>query len=120
MLRRKVRSARDGNRPASRRHVSRDSHPKTSRGGDFMNARSFLLATLVIVAVCSCDPLTGTGSGTPPDPKQYLKVDAQSKTAIVTLIAGYPATDYQFNYDGYGNGSLGPTVPGGWQVPGTC
>src|SRR5207244_8585 len=62
----------------------------------------------------------GTGSGTPPDPKQYLKVDAQSKTAIVTLIAGYPATDYQFNYDGYGNGSLVLTVPVGWQVTVQC
>jgi len=112
--------AKTGNDTASCRHVSRDSHHKTRRGGDFMNARSFLLATLVIVAVCSCDPLTGTGSGTPPDPKQYLKVDAQSKTAIVTLIAGYPATDYQFNYDGYGNGSLVLTVPVGWQVTVQC
>src|SRR5438445_13614383 len=120
MLRRKVMIAKTGNDTASCRHVSRDSHHKTRRGGDFMNARSFLLATLVIVAVCSCDPLTGTGSGTPPDPKQYLKVDAQSKTAIVTLIAGYPATDYQFNYDGYGNGTLMLKVPVGWQVTVQC
>jgi hypothetical protein len=79
-----------------------------------------LLAALIVVAAVACDPLTGTGSGTPPDPKQYLKVDATTRTVVVTLIAGYPATDYQFNYDGYGNGSLILTVPVGWQVTVQC
>ncbi len=120
MLSRKVRTPKTGNDSASCFHVSSDSHHSTMRGGCFVTARSFLLATLVIVVACACDPLTGTGSGTPPDPKQYLKVDAKTKTAIVTLIAGYPATDYQFNYDGYGNGSLVLTVPVDWAVTVQC
>src|SRR5438552_2977801 len=120
MLSRKVRTAKTGNDSASCLHVSSDSHHNSRRGGGFFTARSFLLATLVIVVACACDPLTGTGPGTPPDPKQYLKVDAKTKTAIVTLIAGYPATDYQFNYDGYGNGSLVLTVPVGWEVTVQC
>jgi sulfocyanin SoxE-like protein len=82
--------------------------------------RSFLLAALMIAAACACDPVTGTGSGTQPDPKHYLKIDAATKTAIVTLIAGYPATDFQFNYDGYGDGSLILTVPVGWQLTVQC
>jgi Sulfocyanin (SoxE) domain len=68
----------------------------------------------------ACDPVTGTGPGTPPNPKQYLKVDTNTRTAIVTLIAGYPASNYQFNYDGYGNGQLILTVPIGWQVTIQC
>ena len=78
------------------------------------------LATLFILGVTSCDPLTGTGSGTPPDPKEYIRVDAATKTAVVTLIAGHPATDIQFNYDGYGSGALVLTVPLGWSVTIQC
>jgi len=39
---------------------------------------------------------------------------------VVTLVAAYPATDFQFNYDGYGSGSLVLTVPVGWQVTVQC
>jgi hypothetical protein len=70
--------------------------------------------------LAACDPVTGTGSGTPPDPKQYLKVDVQSKSAVVTLIAGYPASDFQFNYNGYTDGSLVLRVPVGWQMTVQC
>ena len=115
--------ARTGNDSASCFQVSSDSHHSTTRGGvrwGFVTARSFLLATLMVVVACACDPVTGTGSGTPPDPRQYLKVDASARAAVVTLIAGYPATDYQFNYDGYGNGSLVLTVPVGWEVTVQC
>ena len=76
-----------------------------------------MLAALLFAA---CDPITGTGPGTPPDPSKYLKVDAQSKTAVVTLIAGYPASDYQFNYNGYGSGQLQLKVPVGWQITVQC
>ena len=38
----------------------------------------------------------------------------------MTLIAAYPATDTQFNYDGYANGALVLTVPAGWQVTVQC
>ncbi len=75
---------------------------------------------LPLLLAAACDPVTGTGPGTPPDPRQYLKVDTVTQTAVVTLIAGYPATDYQFNYDGYGNGTLVLKVPVGWQVTVQC
>ena len=79
-----------------------------------------LLAAAVLLVLSSCDPLAGTGAGTPPDPTTFIHVDAATQTAVVTLIAGHPATDIQFNYDGYGNGSLVLTVPTGWQVTIQC
>ena len=56
----------------------------------------------------------------PPDPSKYIQVDDSNRSAIVTLIAGYPATDFQFNYDGYASGALVLTVPTGWQVTVQC
>lgn len=121
MLSRKVSTAKAGNEIASCRHVSSDSHQSTNRGGgrDFMALRQLLLGAVLLVAV-ACDPITGTGSGNPPDPGRYLKVDSQTRTAVVTLIAGYPASDYQFNYDGYGNGQLVLRVPVGWTMTVQC
>jgi sulfocyanin SoxE-like protein len=121
MLSRKVSTARAGNEIASCRQVSSDSHQSTSRGGvrGFMALRQLLLGAVLLVVV-ACDPVTGTGSGTPPDPSKYLKIDSQTRTAVVTLIAGYPASDYQFNYDGYGNGQLVLRVPVGWTMTVQC
>ena len=86
-----------------------------------MSLPTFLLAALVAMAAGgACDPLTGTGPGTQPNPAQYIRVDRSARSAIVTLIAGYPATDFQFNYDGYGDGSLVLTVPVGWSVTVQC
>jgi Sulfocyanin (SoxE) domain len=79
-----------------------------------------ILAGALLLSVGACDPVTGSGSGTPPDPGIYLTADASTETAILILIAGYPATDYQFNYDGYGSGSLVITIPAGWQVTVQC
>jgi Sulfocyanin (SoxE). len=79
-----------------------------------------MLGTFFLLSVASCDPVTGTGSGAPPDPKSYIRVDAATRSAVVTLIAGHPATDIQFNYDGYGSGALVLTVPVGWQVTIQC
>ena len=70
--------------------------------------------------LAACDPVTGTGPGTPPDPSQYLHVDAATQSVVVTLIAGHPATNNQFNYDGYSNGALVVTVPVGWKVTVQC
>jgi sulfocyanin SoxE-like protein len=84
-----------------------------------MALRQLLLGAVLLVVV-ACDPVTGTGSGTPPDPSKYLKIDSQTRTAVVTLIAGYPASDYQFNYDGYGNGQLVLRVPVGWTMTVQC
>jgi hypothetical protein len=77
-----------------------------------------VLAAVLLAA--ACDPIQGSGTGTPPDPAHYLRVDEASRSAVVTLIAAYPATDFQFNYDGYGNGVLVLTVPVGWQVIVQC
>lgn len=74
----------------------------------------------VLLGASSCDPLAGTGAGEAPDPSTFIRVDAAARTAVVTLIAGHPATDIQFNYDGYGNGSLVLTVPTGWQLTIQC
>lgn len=75
---------------------------------------------IILLLASACDPITGTGSGTPPDPKQYLRADPNTHTAIVTLIAGYPASSLQFNYNGYGSGALVMTVPIGWQITVQC
>ena len=73
-----------------------------------------------LLLVAACDPVAGTGPGTQPDPSQYLHVDAATQSVVVTLIAGHPATDNQFNYDGYSSGALVLTVPVGWQLTVQC
>jgi hypothetical protein len=78
------------------------------------------MATFFLLWATACDPVTGTGPGTQPDPKTFIKVDAATHVAVVTLIAGHPATDNQFNYDGYSAGALVLTVPVGWQVTIQC
>ena len=102
---------------ASCSQVSSVSHQSTRRGGGWLGP-CFVAVSLLFVA--SCDPITGTGPGTPPSPSQYLHVDAAAHTVVVTLIAGHPATDNQFNYDGYSNGALVLTVPVGWKVTVQC
>jgi hypothetical protein len=82
-------------------------------------AVSLLVGAFLLCAV-GCDPVTGTGPGDPPDPNGYIRADPATQTVVITLVAGYPATDYQFNYDGYGTGSLVITIPAGWQVTVQC
>jgi hypothetical protein len=122
MLSRKVSRAKAGNEIASCSQVSSDSHQRINRGGGkagFIAFRQLLLGAILLVAA-GCDPVTGTGSGTPPDPSTFLKLDPQARSGVVTLIAGYPASDYQFNYDGYGNGQLVLKVPVGWTMTVQC
>ena len=97
--------------------VARASHHTTRRGRGF--GTGFILAIILMLA-STCDPVTGTGSGTPPDPKQFLRVDSGTRTATVTLIAGHPASNYEFNYNGYGSGALILTIPVGWQITVQC
>jgi hypothetical protein len=75
---------------------------------------------IALLAGAACDPLTGTGPGTAPDPKGYIHSDPASRAVVITLIAGYPAGDYQFNYDGYRDGTLVIGIPVGWQVTVQC
>jgi hypothetical protein len=87
-----------------------------------MGPRTALAGCLAIVMLgaIACDPLTGTGPGTAPDPKSYIHSDSAARSVVITLIAGYPAGDYQFNYNGYGNGTLVISIPVGWQVTVQC
>lgn len=116
MLSRKVNTAKTGKEIESCCQTSSDSHHRTMRGG--VGPGVWLM--LAILAASACDPLQGSGTGAPPDPSKYIHVDTASQTAIVTLVAGYPATDFQFNYDGYANGELVLTVPVGWTVTIQC
>jgi Sulfocyanin (SoxE) domain len=75
---------------------------------------------LLLLGAAACDPVTGTGPGVQPDPKTFIKVEPALQQIVVTLIAGHPATDNQFNYDGYSSGALVLTVPAGWQVTIQC
>jgi len=126
MFSRKVKIPKTGNEMPIWTGVESDSHQRTARGGSagwrlIAASLLWLAAALALgAASAACDPISGTGPGTPPDPKQYLKVDAANRSAIVILIAGYPASDFQFNYDGYGNGTLVLTVPAGWEITVQC
>jgi hypothetical protein len=75
---------------------------------------------IAMLAAAGCDPVTGTGPGSPPDPKGYIHSDPSRRAVVITLIAGYPAGDYQFNYNGYGNGTLVISIPVGWEVTVQC
>ena len=79
-----------------------------------------LAILLCVAAVAACDPVMGTGAGNPPDLGKLIHVDAAHRSVVITLIAGYPAGDYQFNYDGYGSGVLVVTVPVGWTATIQC
>ena len=112
MFSRKVKTAKTGKEIASCCQTSRRSHHSTIFGGVF--------TAVIVLLAAACDPIQGSGAGTPPDPAKYIHVDDASRAAIVTLVAAYPATDFQFNYDGYGSGTLVLTVPVGWQITVQC
>lgn len=48
--------------------------------------------------------------------QRWLKWDATSHTATLSLIAGYDTTQSGFNFNGYGNGKMMISVPVGAQV----
>src|SRR6266568_2209801 len=112
MFSRKVSTAKTGNEIASCCHTSRRSHHSTIFGGVF--------TAVIVLLAAACDPIQGSGAGNPPDPAKYIHVDDAARAAVVTLVAAYPATDFQFNYDGYASGALVLTVPVGWQVTVQC
>ena len=85
-----------------------------------MRAGRPALAAVVPLLLLACDPVTGSGPGKVPDAGRFLVVDAPSHSAVLTLIGGYPATDFQFNYNGYVNGELKVTLPVGWTLDVQC
>ena len=136
-----MRIANTGKDSTSCTHVSSPSHHAASFGGrrralevgssagampsDHMRPKQrgvvgSLAAAAILIYGAACDPVTGTGPGAPPDPAKYLRSDVAAHTVVITLIAGYPATDFQFNYNGYGNGSLIITIPVGWHATVQC
>src|SRR6202158_1614799 len=122
MLMNSVSAEKTGKEISSSRHVSSASHhsislnrrdrgPSISVGSysqPHMGPRTGKAGCLAIVILCAvaCDALTGTGAGTPADAKSYSHPVAATKSVVITLIAGSPAGDYQFNYTGYGTGTL--------------
>ncbi len=50
----------------------------------------------------------------------WLTWNAPSRTASLTLVAGYDGSNNGFNFDGYGRGKLLVRVPLGWRVTVTC
>ena len=84
------------------------------------SAAGLIALASILICAAACDPLTGTGPGTPPDPARYIHADQAARSVVITLIAGYPATDFQFNYDGYANGSLLIKIPVGWHATVQC
>jgi hypothetical protein len=51
-------------------------------------------ASLGILLLCvACDPLTGTGPGTAPDPRGYIHSDVATRAVVITLVGGYPDGD---------------------------
>jgi len=112
MFNRKVNTAKIGNESASCSHTSRRSHHSTILGGVF--------TAVIVLLAAACDPIQGSGAGNPPDQAKNIHIDEASRAAVVTLVAAYPATDFQFNYDGYGSGSLVLTVPVAWKVTVQC
>jgi len=65
-----------------------------------------------------CDP-AGMISQPPPRPAQFLRADAHTRTATVTLIASYDGANNGFNFDGYSR-ELMWTVPRGWTIRVRC
>lgn len=88
---------------------------KGARAGPLSLSGSLCDAGGVIAAVFAAAAVAGK----PPDPKQFLQVDARHKLAKVTLIAGYDGTNNGFNFDGYSR-FLMWAVPRGWRVQVTC
>src|SRR5260370_33045724 len=115
MLIKNVNTAKTGKEMATCCQTSRFSHHRTIRGGGLG-----VWLTLAILACSACDPLQGSGTGAPPDLAKYIQVDDSSRSVIVTLIAGYPATDNQFNYNGYSSGALVLRVPITWNLTIQC
>ena len=55
----------------------------------------------------------------PPRPAQFLRVNARTHTATVTLIASYDGENNGFNFDGYSR-ELMWTVPRNWKIRVLC
>ncbi len=55
----------------------------------------------------------------PPRPAQFLRANARTHVATVTLIASYDGANDGFNFDGYSR-ELMWTVPRGWTIRVVC
>lgn len=55
----------------------------------------------------------------PPPPAHFLRVDARTHTATITLVASYDGENNGFNFDGYSR-ELMWSVPRGWKIRVVC
>src|SRR6202011_6186060 len=109
--------AGSGDRPDLGSPMSVGSYSQRQMG---LRTATAICLGMAMLWAAACDPLSGTGPGPPPDPKAYIHSDQTKHAVVITLIAGYPAGDYQFNYNGYRNGTLVISVPVGWQATIQC
>lgn len=79
-----------------------------------------LVAAALATAATSACAVGGAGVAPPPKPGRFLKADAATHAVTLTLIAGYPGTATEFNFDGYSGGTLKVTIPTGWAVTVDC
>jgi Sulfocyanin (SoxE) domain len=63
---------------------------------------------------------TGAGAAGSAPVSRWLRWDAATHTASLTLIAGYNGANNGFNFDGYGRGRLLVLIPRGWRVTVIC
>ncbi|MCL8209330.1 MAG: hypothetical protein K6V97_14870 [Actinomycetia bacterium] len=77
------------------------------------------LAVGLLLAAAGCG---GAGLGSSPAhtttraSSRWMTYDTRTKTAYLTVIAGYNGTRDGFNFDGYADGRLVFRVPVGWDV----
>jgi FtsP/CotA-like multicopper oxidase with cupredoxin domain len=74
-----------------------------------------LAAVFAVVGLGAVDAGCGrAASGGPPS--RWLSADMRTRTATLTLIAGFTAALEGFNFDGYGRGALVVSIPLGYRV----
>lgn len=74
---------------------------------------------LVAIASAAFASVPASIASTPPA-SRWLRWNAATRTASLTLVAGYNNANNGFNFDGYGRGQLLVRVPLGWRVAVTC
>lgn len=77
--------------------------------------------SLIVLAVLAAGLVaTGVGAAGTAAASRWLRWDAASRTASLTLIAGYNGANNGFNFDGYGRGRLLVQVPLRWRITVIC
>jgi hypothetical protein len=75
---------------------------------------------IVLAALAAGLASAGVGFADSPPITHWLRWDSATRTASLTLIAGYNGANNGFNFDGYGRGKLLVQIPRGWRVTVIC